>query len=145
MLALVSLAVLAALGGCATMVDATTQEVEVRTVLDHTEVGDIGCILSNRHGRWFVTTPGRVTVHKSDDSLSFDCRKAGVGRSVEAVASRYGAGKMVGNALVSAGTGYYLDRHTGAGFDYPSVVTVLMQAEAGPGAAAITEAGATMY
>ena len=133
-------------GGCATITDSTQQEVEVRTVLDHREVGGVGCVLSNKNGRWFVTSPGRVLVRKSNDALNFDCSKAGVGSSVEAVASQYGNGKMIGNAVISGGLGYYLDRRSGAGFDYPPVVTVLMQADKGAGGvAAVTESGSSMY
>ncbi len=135
-----------ALSGCATITDSTQQEVEVRTVLDHREVGGIGCVLSNKNGRWFVTTPGRVLVRKSDDALTFDCSKQGVGSSVENVASQYGTGKMIGNAVISGGLGYYMDRRSGAGFDYPSVVTVLMQPDKNAGGvAAVTETGASMF
>lgn len=134
-----------ALSGCATITDSTQQEVEVRTVLDHREVGGIGCVLSNKNGRWFVTTPGRVLVRKSDDALTFDCSKQGVGSSVENVASQYGTGKMIGNAVISGGLGYYMDRRSGAGFDYPSVVTVLMQAEKSKGVAAAMETVASMF
>ena len=145
-LPLVSLCAAVIVSGCATITDSTQQEVEVRTVLDHREVGGIGCVLSNRNGRWFVTTPGRVTVRKSNDALTFDCSKQGVGSSVENVASQYGAGKMIGNAVISGGLGYYMDRRSGAGFDYPSVVTVLMQADKGTsGVATVAETGSSMY
>jgi hypothetical protein len=133
------------LSGCATVTESNQQEVEVRSVLGHREVGGVGCVLSNRNGRWFVTTPGRVTVRKSDDPLTFDCARAGIGSSVEQVASQYGTGKMIGNAVVSGGLGYYVDRLSGAGFDYPATVTVLMKAEQGAGVAAVAETGISIY
>jgi hypothetical protein len=43
------------------------------------------------------------------------------------VASRFGTDKLIGNAVVSGGLGYLVDRHSGAGFDYPVTLTVLMQ------------------
>lgn len=133
------------LAGCATVTESTQQEIEVRSVLGHREVSGVGCVLSNKNGRWFVTTPGRVSVRKSDDALNFDCARQGVGSSVEAVASQYGVNKMIGNAVVSGGLGYYVDRRSGAGFDYPATVTVLMKAEQGTGVAAVTEIGSAMY
>lgn len=143
---LLSLSLLAAaLAGCATVTESNQQEIEVRSVLGHREVGGVGCVLSNKNGRWFVTTPGRVLVRKSDDALTFDCARQGVGSSVEAVASQYGVGKMIGNAVVSGGLGYYVDRRSGAGFDYPATVTVLMQAEQAAGVAAVGEAGSVMF
>lgn len=133
------------LAGCATVTESTQQDIEVRSVLDHREVGGVGCVLSNKNGRWFVTTPGRVSVRKSDDAMTFDCAGPGAGSSVEAVASQYGTGKMIGNAVISGGLGYYLDRRSGAGFDYPATVTVLMKAQQGTGVAAVVETGSSMF
>jgi hypothetical protein len=120
-------ALLASLAGCATLTDSTEQEVAVRAILDHREIAGVGCVLSNDAGRWFVTAPGRVTVHKSSGDLAVDCGKDGVGSAAEVVASRFGTGKLIGNAVVSGGLGYLVDRHTGAGFDYPVTLTVLMR------------------
>jgi hypothetical protein len=119
-------ALLASLTGCATLTDSTEQEVAVRAILDHREVAGVGCILSNDAGRWFVTAPGRVTVHKSRGDLAISCSKDGVGSAAEVVASRFGTGQLIGNAVVSGGLGYLVDRRTGAGFDYPVTLTVLM-------------------
>jgi hypothetical protein len=139
--ALLAVTAMAALAGCATLTDSTEQEVAVRAILDYREVSGIGCILSNDAGRWFVIAPGRVTIRKSKGDLVIDCNKDGVGSAAEVVASRFGTGKLIGNAVVSGGLGYLVDRHTGAGFDYPVTLTVLMQrpadADAGePGAGA---------
>jgi hypothetical protein len=123
----------AALSGCATLTDTDQQEVLVRAILDHREVSGVGCVLSNPAGRWFVTAPGRVTIRKSVDDLHIDCKKEGVGMASEVVASHFGAANMMGNAVVSAGLGYFVDRRSGAGFDYPLVLTVLMRRTPGGG------------
>jgi hypothetical protein len=126
-LALLAATAIAALPGCATLTDSYQQEVAVRAILDYREVAGVGCVLSNREGRWFVTAPGRVTIRKSVGDLSVDCNKAGVGSATEVVASRFGTGNLIGNAVVTGGLGYLVDRHSGAGFDYPVTLTVLMQ------------------
>lgn len=125
--AAVLLAAAATLQGCATLTGSDQQELAVRAILDHREVSGVGCVLSNPAGRWFVTTPGLVTIHKSEGELAIDCKKAGVGAAREAVASRFGTGKMLGNAVVSGGLGYYVDRRSGAGFDYPATLTVMLR------------------
>ena len=125
--ALLAAMAMTALSGCATLTESTEQEVAVRAILDYREISGIGCILSNDAGRWFVTAPGRVTIRKSKGDLVIDCNKDGVGSAAEVVASRFGTGKLIGNAVVSGGLGYLVDRHTGAGFDYPLTLTVLMQ------------------
>jgi hypothetical protein len=123
----VALIAAAALAGCATLTDSNQQDVLVRTILDHREVAGVGCVLSNKAGRWFVTAPGRVTIRKSVDDLRVDCKKEGVGAATEIVASRFGTANLFGNAVVSGGLGYLVDRHSGAGFDYPVTLTVLMR------------------
>ncbi|MEG1052333.1 MAG: hypothetical protein RSF79_09835, partial [Janthinobacterium sp.] len=32
-----------------------------------------------------------------------------------------------GNVILTLGVGYFVDRNTGAGFDYPSILTIVMQ------------------
>lgn len=132
----------AALQGCATLTGSDQQQVAVHAILDHREVSGVGCVLSNPAGRWFVTAPGLVLIRKSEGQLAIDCKKQGVGAAREVVDSRFGTGKLIGNAVFSAGLGYFVDRRTGAGFDYPATLTVIMRPlPASPDAA--TEQGGT--
>jgi hypothetical protein len=143
--ALLAATAIAALQGCATMTGSNDQEVTVRAILDYREVAGVGCILANNAGRWFVTAPGRVTIRKSEGDLAVDCRKQGVGWANELVASRFGTGHLIGNAVVSGGLGYLVDRHSGAGFDYPVTLTVLMQRPADTDATDAGDAGNPIY
>jgi hypothetical protein len=120
------LAALALASGCATLTDSTEQMLTVHAVAHNREVAGVGCILSNKAGRWFVLAPGRVTIQKSAGDLSINCKKDGLGEAKEVVASHFGTGKMIGNVVVSGGLGYLADRRSGAGFDYPSTLTVLL-------------------
>ncbi|MDB5935403.1 MAG: hypothetical protein JWQ01_2747 [Massilia sp.] len=122
----VALLALAVLPGCATLTDTDQQDVAVRAIVDHREVAGVGCVLSNGAGRWFVTAPGRVTIRKSVQDLVVDCKKEGVGAARESVASHMGTASLVGNVVTSAGVGMLVDRHSGAGFDYPATLTVLL-------------------
>jgi hypothetical protein len=122
--------------GCATLGDdSRQQQLEVHTILDHREVAGIGCVLANDAGRWFVVAPGRVTVARSKAPLTVDCAREGSGSAVEQVASRFDTGRLIGNVAVSAGVGYLVDSHSGAGFAYPATLTVMMQGPQGAQAA----------
>ncbi|MDQ2822126.1 MAG: hypothetical protein M3Y65_17340 [Pseudomonadota bacterium] len=123
---LAMLAVSAALGGCATIGESTQQLVTIHAISDNREIGGVGCVLSNEAGRWFTTAPGRVLVTTSKSALAVHCSKPGEGAASEQFASRYGAMDMVGNVVTTAGIGYLVDRHSGAGFAYPETLTVLM-------------------
>src|SRR5437763_9952161 len=123
--------VLAAIaGGCATLENPPTQQIEVHTILDHREVSGVGCVLGNSAGRWFVMTPGRVTVQRGRDPLTVDCARAGAGSAVE-IAQAHAAGmfdsdRLIGNIMISAGMDGYVNRYYGSGVAYQSTLNVLM-------------------
>jgi hypothetical protein len=135
----VAVALMAAAGGCATLTDSDRQVVALQTIQDHREIAGAGCVLSNRAGRWFVTSPGRVTIDRSPGPLAVDCASDGGGSGRELVASRFDTGKLIGNLVVTAGLGYLVDSRSGAGFAYPSTLTVILHqapAQATPSPAA---------
>jgi len=121
------------LGGCATLSDSDQQQLEVHAILEHREVSGVGCLLANDLGRWFVVAPGRVTVTRSSKPLAVHCKHETRGSAGESWASQYDTGRLIGNLATSAGLGYFVDRHSGAGFSYPSTLTVLMHAPKGEG------------
>lgn len=124
---LAALLALAALGGCATLTaDSTDQMVEVHVVQNNREIAGVGCVLYNELGRWFVVAPGRVTVTRYPRPLIVDCAREGIGRAVEVAQSRYDAHDLIGTVLATGGIGYVMDTYSGAGFNYPPVLTVVI-------------------
>ncbi|MEH6437961.1 hypothetical protein [Massilia sp. DD77] len=134
---LTAVAAFALLGGCATLSDSPYQQLELHTILEHREVAGVGCLLSNDMGRWYVVAPGRVTITRSAQPLHVTCKKEGKGSAAEVVQSRADTASLMGNVVISAGLGYFIDRHSGAGYAYPQMLTVLMQ----PAAPDAAEAG----
>ncbi|MGZ3180847.1 MAG: hypothetical protein ACXU8N_00280 [Telluria sp.] len=132
------------LAGCATITDSTEQTIAVQTVLNNREVAGVGCVLTNKAGRWYVLTPGRVKVTKSPGPLVVDCKREG-SSGYDVAASKLSTSGLWGNIIVSAGLGIYVDRNTGAGYDYPNVLTVLMQDTPPPKAAEPEPGGNTVY
>lgn len=120
------LAVLGLLSGCASISESPNQDVMVRAVQDNREIGGVGCVLTNNAGRWFVTAPGHVTIKKSAGNLFVDCKKGNASAGQERFASRANTSATIGNAVTTVGLGYLYDKRTGAGFDYPETLTILM-------------------
>lgn len=117
--------VLLSMTGCASITGSKLQPVSVQTVQDSQEVAGVGCTLTNDAGKWFVTTPGSVTIQKSTGDLSVDCKKDELsGR--ETVVSKNNTA-VWGNIVFGGGIGYVVDRNTGAGFDYPNSITVAVR------------------
>jgi hypothetical protein len=119
-----AIASLLALTGCASITGSKLQPVSVQTIHDNKEVTGVGCTLTNDAGKWFVTTPGSVTVQKSTGDLAIDCSKEGITGHTAAVSKSNGA--VWGNIIAGGGIGYIIDRNTGAGFDYPNAITVVL-------------------
>lgn len=111
--------------GCASISGERMQPVTVQTVHDNKEISGIGCTLTNDAGSWFVTTPGSVSVHKSTGDMAIDCKKDVFAGNQTLISKSNGA--VWGNILVGGGIGYIVDRNTGAGFDYPTTVTIMLR------------------
>lgn len=115
---------LLALTGCASITGSKLQPLSVQTIQDGKEVAGVGCTLTNDAGKWFVTTPGSVTVQKSTGDMAVDCTKEELRGHENLVSKSNGA--VWGNIIAGGGIGYIVDRNTGAGFDYPNNVTVIL-------------------
>jgi hypothetical protein len=134
---------LAMLTGCASLTGSKIQPISVQTMADSREVVGAGCTLENDAGKWFVTTPGSVTINKSTGDLAITCLKDKdlVGNATAVSKSNTAVwGNIVAGGLI----GYVVDRNTGAGFDYPATIAVAMRkVEAAPAPAPAPMAGGT--
>lgn len=112
--------------GCASVTGTTGQSVSVET-LSKSGVNVIGasCELSNSKGKFFVNTPGTVPIRRSNDDMSVVCRKDGVEPGIATVTSET-KGAMFGNILLGGGIGAIVDHNTGAAYEYPSLIQVMM-------------------
>ncbi len=122
--ALLTLAAAGGLSGCVTGAgtDSSTQQLEVHTILEHREVAGVGCLLANDYGRWFVTAPGRVTITRSSKPLAVYCKREGAGSADEWWGARYDSNRLIGNILITAGLGNYVEN----GYAYPVTLTVFL-------------------
>ena len=114
--------------GCASITGTTNQSISVQTrVPEGKEVAGAACELTNQKGKWFVTTPGSVTVTRSNDDMQVLCKKEGSepGRASVVSATK---GSMFGNIIFGGGIGAIVDHNSGAAYEYPALIQVLMGA-----------------
>lgn len=116
---------IAALPGCATVIDEHSQSIAVETVDHKDPVTGAECRLSNDKGTWFVTTPGSTIVHKSYSDILVNCTKPGFLPASQGYKSAAG-GSPWGNIILGGGIGWFVDHSTGAGFNYPASMTIEM-------------------
>lgn len=117
-------AIILTLTGCASVTGSKLQPLSVQTVLDGKEVSGVFCTFTNDAGKWFVTSPGSVTVQKSTGDMAVDCAKDDLKGHENLVSKSNGA--VWGNIILGGGIGYIVDRNTGAGFDYPNNIIVVL-------------------
>ncbi len=117
-----------ALQGCASIVSGTTQPLSVETRgADGVNIAAASCKLSNDKGKWFVNTPGSVSVSRSFNDMIVDCSKEKFGPGVAVVKSSTKA-MAAGNILFGGLIGVGVDMASGAAYDYPNIITVEMSA-----------------
>ena len=124
---LVVLASVSLLGsGCASIVSGHNQSVSVETRSKQgAAVMSANCKLSNNKGAWFVTSPGSVSIRRSYEDLLINCEKENQESGVASVKSSTKA-MAFGNIIFGGVIGAGVDVATGAAYDYPTMITVLM-------------------
>ncbi len=113
------------LTGCASIVNGNNQVVSVETANREGKVIGANCELKNPKGTFFVTTPGTVTIRRAYDDLNIRCEKAGHEPGLAAIKSSTKA-MAFGNILFGGVVGAAVDAGSGAAYDYPSLITVMM-------------------
>lgn len=113
------------LSGCAAVVNTTYQVVAVDTVYLNGKVGGVRCKLHNDKGVYQVTTPGTVAVRRDYGDLIAVCEKEGLPSGIASFSSQTG-GAVAGNVLVGGLLGVGVDTASGAAYDYPAVLRVMM-------------------
>lgn len=122
--AIAAMALLAS--GCSSITGTTGQSVSLQTRdKAGAEVPGAACELTNSKGKWFVTTPGSVQVRRSNDDMIVQCTKAGHETGQASVVSDT-KGSMFGNIIFGGGIGAIVDHNTGAAYEYPTLIQVVM-------------------
>lgn len=123
-LALVAITTLGS--GCASIVTGHNQSVSVETRSKQGQaVSGANCKLSNDKGTWFATSPGSVSVRRSYNDLSVTCEKESQDPGLASVKSSTKA-MAFGNIIFGGVIGAGVDVASGAAYDYPTLITIVM-------------------
>lgn len=136
-----------ALTGCASIVNGSNQVVSVEAIHKGLQVTGATCQLVNPKGTFYVTTPGTVTVQRAYDDMNIKCEKDGMQPGMVAAKSST-KGMAFGNILFGGVIGAAVDAGSGAAYDYPTLIRVVMgesttMAPAPAGAIQTTNGGPT--
>ena len=112
--------------GCASITTGQTQPISIETRDNQgQQVSGAACKLVNDKGTYFVTSPGTVGVQRSYNDLSVNCSRE---KSEPGMITAKSSTKAMafGNILFGGVIGAAVDAGTGAAYDYPALLTVIM-------------------
>lgn len=110
------------LGACSSVTKGTSQDIFV----DTKKVSEAKCTLHNDKGSWTLSsTPGTVNVRRGGGDLSVNCEKENY-QNGQMIASQGFEPMTLGNILIGGVVGVVVDAASGAAFDYPPTVSVLL-------------------
>lgn len=121
------------LTGCASIVNGSSQVISVDARHKGQALAGASCQLNNGKGVFYVTTPGTITVHRAYDDMNIRCDKEGYASGMSTVKSNTKP-MAFGNILFGGPIGVAVDAGTGAAYDYPSIITVVMDELSTPAA-----------
>jgi len=114
--------------GCSSITSTVNQSVSVQTLgQTGTEIIGASCELTNSKGKWFITTPGSTSIHRSNDDMQVLCKKESLENGRASVVSDT-KGSMFGNILFGGGIGAIVDHSNGSAYEYPTVINIVMGA-----------------
>lgn len=112
--------------GCASIVTGQNQPLSIETrAKDGKQVVGAACQCVSDKGTYFVTTPGTIVVRRSYGDLLISCTKDQIEPGSAAVQSSTKV-MTAGNCIFGGLVGIAIDAGTGAAYDYPSLITVIM-------------------
>ena len=119
----ISMAILGS--GCASMTGSSDQTISVEARSNEGQVSGAMCELDNDKGKWFVSAPGSTRISRSNEDLIVTCKRDGLMPGIVTVESTT-KGSMAGNILLGGFIGAIIDHNTGAAYQYPTLIQVMM-------------------
>jgi hypothetical protein len=112
--------------GCASVTGGNVQKMYVTTQAQAgAAVAGASCVLSNDKGNWRLMSPGETSIVRSNKSMEVKCDKPGEQQGIVSVESTT-RGAMFGNIIVGGLVGAAIDHTSGAAYEYPEVINVIM-------------------
>lgn len=112
--------------GCASVTGGNVQKMYVQTQMpDGQSVADADCALQNDKGMWRIRSPGDTSIVRSNKPMEIKCVKAPLPAGVVSAESST-RGAMFGNILIGGVIGAAVDHSSGAAYEYPEMIKVVM-------------------
>jgi hypothetical protein len=115
-----------ALAGCASVSGGNVQKMYVQAQSQNgAAVTGADCTLTNDKGTWRLTAPGDTSIVRSNKRMEVKCDKSPLPQGVVSVESAT-RGAMYGNIILGGVVGAVIDHNSGAAYEYPEMIKVIM-------------------
>lgn len=116
------------LSACATITTGERQSLEIETKNKEGKmIQNCQCELINDKGKWSLSTPNSVLVHKSSKEIKISCKKEGYQTSELKIKSHTGPAMMANMIIPGGSIGALIDHSRGSAYLYPKLVQVIME------------------
>ncbi|MBC7467934.1 MAG: hypothetical protein H7322_01280 [Ramlibacter sp.] len=114
------------LAGCASVSGGNVQKMYVQAQSQNgAAVSGADCTLTNDKGSWRLTAPGDTSIVRSNKRMEVKCDKSPLPPGVVSVESAT-RGAMYGNIILGGVVGAVIDHNSGAAYEYPEMIKVIM-------------------
>ena len=114
------------LAGCASVSGGNVQKMYVQAQSQNgAAVSGADCTLTNDKGSWRLTAPGDTSIVRSNKRMEVKCDKSPLPPGVVSVESAT-RGAMYGNIILGGVVGAVIDHSSGAAYEYPEMIKVIM-------------------
>jgi uncharacterized protein YceK len=126
---LASLTTLSVLSGCGTILSGTQQNISITSTQNGQDVNNAACVVDNGSQKYYVNTPGTVSVDKSKRDISVLCEKDGMKSDIVQGTSDFNATTLLGVLLDFGIFSIPTDFISGGAWEYPKTITTSFKAK----------------
>lgn len=116
---IILLATFISLASCGTIISGTSQNISVTATEAGKPVEGAACVIDNESQKYYVTTPGTISVDKSKKDIVVSCEKDGKKSDIAKGSSDFNATTLLGILLDFGIISIPTDLISGATWEYP--------------------------
>ena len=111
------------ISACGTILSGTSQNISVNSIQGGQEISGAACVIDNGIQKYYVNTPGTISVDKYKKDIAVQCEKDGIKSEIAQGSSDFNAITLLGVLLDFGIFSIPTDFISGGAWEYPKTIT----------------------